>query len=201
MKRSVFIKKICSFLKDSDVVLFGDTLLAGDVLEPKTGCLHFSSCSGLSVSTALGIALTTDKRVFVILTATTALDNLTSIAQVGVLKPKNLFIIIINNINEDGLFDKLLSPIAMFFNMGCQSFNLTKDFELRRDSLIKTFFDRGQGPSVILISAEKDKKSNVCFENNFESFSDFVRDMTIKSALFDPFSEAAFVQSSITASM
>lgn len=190
MKLSMSVKKICGFLKENDILLFSESICNYVGLDYKNQYLHFKDSSRICISTALGLALTIDKRVFVFLTNEDVLKNLSDIAHVGALKPKNLFIIILNIVDIDGekdLFNKLLSPMAMFFNMGHQAFNLTNDFDLKRDELLQTFFDRGQGPVVILIFVDKDKKQYKLFENDIKQFCFFVRDTSLKSSLFDPF--------------
>jgi thiamine pyrophosphate-dependent acetolactate synthase large subunit-like protein len=66
MKRYSVIKNFTNLLKDNDIVIFSGKNMCKEAYQyDKPGYFYIDDTFGLSVSFALGIAMSTDKRVFV----------------------------------------------------------------------------------------------------------------------------------------
>jgi hypothetical protein len=78
---------------------------------------------------------------------------------------------------------------SIIFNLGIKVFDLTSDFEKKRFTGLKSFFDCAQGSMIVLVRVEKSKESILEPKNNLEEFITFVRDTSIKTALYNPFVE------------
>lgn len=200
MKRDLALKKLCECTKPADVVIFGSSSMASEAHEfYKPGHFYIKDYHGLALSVALGIASGTDKRVFVFMGEGDVLRNFGVLNQIAASKQQNIFIIILNNgcYQSAGgfpnIFNNALSMNSLIFNIGCKIFNLTSDLEKKRYTIVRHFFDRGQGPMVVIVRVEKGKEYNTEAQNNLDEFLTFVRDSSIKSALYNPFVEGLFL--------
>jgi hypothetical protein len=196
MKRDVMLKKFCSFLTDSDIVVFGSSDLAKEASEYyQPGHLYVLDSFGLAASVGLGLAMCTNRRVFVFTGEGDLLRNFGAVLQISSSKCQNIFLIIFNNgvyQNAGGfpnIFNAMLSTMATLFNLGCRTFNLTKDFERKEIKETKHFIERVTGPLAMVLDADKSKNiySEIEVKNNIEDFISFIKDPTKKSALYDPF--------------
>lgn len=205
MKRDLVVRKFCEFLTPSDIAIFGSSSISNEVFEfYRPGHFYITDSSSFAVPFALGLAMSTLKRVFVFIGEGDILRNFGIINQIASSKCQNLFVVILNNgcYQSAGgfpnIFNSAISILSVIFNIGCRTFNLTKDFDRKEFKHINHFFDRGQGPMAVLIGVEKSKLSysDVIPKNNIEEFISFVRDNTIKSALYDPFAEGVVLEES-----
>jgi len=196
MKRDVMLKKFCSFLTDVDIVIFGSNDLAkeaSDIYVP--GHLYITDNFGLAASVGLGIAMCTDKRVFVLIGEGDVIRDFGIVLQLAASKCQNMFLIIFNNgvyQNAGGfpsVFSSMTSISGAFFNLGCRSFNLTKDFEQKEYKNTKHFIVRATGPIVMLLNIDKSKNiyADVEVNNRLEEFKELLRDKEKKSSLYNPF--------------
>jgi thiamine pyrophosphate-dependent acetolactate synthase large subunit-like protein len=177
-------------------VIFGSSSLSSEACDlHRPGYFYVEDSPGFTLSVALGIAMGTDKRVFVFLGEGDLLRNFGALNQMSAARKQNLFVMILNNGcyqaagGFPNIFNSVLSITSLVFNIGCRVFDLTSDFEKKRFAAIKYFFGRGQGPMVVLVRVEKSKESTLIPKNNLEEFITFVRDTSIKTALYNPFAE------------
>jgi thiamine pyrophosphate-dependent acetolactate synthase large subunit-like protein len=205
MKRDLLVRKFCEFLTPSDIAVFGSNSISAEVSELyKPGHFYILDSSAFAVSFALGLAMSTPKRVFVFIGEGDILRNFGIINQISSSKCQNLFVIILNNgcYQDAGgfpnIFNNAISILATIFNIGCRTFNLTKDFDRKEFKHVNHFFDRGQGPMVVIVGVEKSKSNydNTIPKNDIREFIEFVRDNTIASALYNPFAEGLVLDES-----
>jgi hypothetical protein len=196
MKRDVMLKKFCSFLTDTDIVIFGSKDLSKEASEIyKSGHFYITDNFGLAVSVGLGIAMCTDKRVFVFVGEGDILRDFGIILQMAASKCQNMFLIIFNNgvyQNAGGfpnIFNKMVSQMSVLFSLGCRTFNLTKDFEKKEMRDTKHFIARTIGPASIILNIDKSKNiyADTKVKNHIGEFKELLRDKEKKSSLYDPF--------------
>jgi len=159
MKRKTAIKTILSCFKDNDIAIFlGAGLCKEAYSYDRDGNFYIddSDCNGLSI--ALGIALNTDKRVFVFCNDSDILKNISSMINLAISKCKNLCILILRSgkYQESGgqitIFNSILAPKGVLFNMGFVIYDGTQ--YLKTKSYLKEFeqlIERIVGPVVILV--------------------------------------------------
>ena len=196
MKRDVMLKKFCSFLTDADIVVFGSKDLSKEAFEVyKPGHLYITDSFGLAVSVGLGIAMCTDKRVFVFTGEGDILRDFGIILQMAASKCQNIFLIIFNNgvyQNAGGfpnIFNKMISQMSVLFSLGCRTFNLTQDLEKKETHDTKHFISRATGPLAMVLNIDKSKNiyTDTKVKNNIEEFKELLRDKEKKSSLYNPF--------------
>jgi thiamine pyrophosphate-dependent acetolactate synthase large subunit-like protein len=203
MKRDVMLKKFCSFLTDADIVIFGSNDLSKEASEIyKPGHFYITDNFSLAVSLGLGIAMCTDKRVFVFVGEGDILRDFGIILQMAASKCQNIFLIIFNNgvyQNAGGfpnIFNKMISQMSVLFSLGCRTFNLTKDFEKKETRDTKHFIARATGPIAMILNTDKSKNvyADIKVKNYMEEFKELLRDKNKKSSLYDPFAVVDIVE-------
>jgi hypothetical protein len=196
MKRDVMLKKFCSFLTDTDIVIFGSKDLSKEASEVyKPGHLYITDNFSLAASVGLGIAMCTDKRVFVFVGEGELIRDFGIVLQMAASKCQNMFLIIFNNgvyQNAGGfpsVFNCMVSNSGAFFNLGCRSFNLTRDFERKEYRNTKHFIVRATGPITMILDVDKSKNiyADTKVNNRLEEFKELLRDENKKSSLYNPF--------------
>ena len=152
---------------------------------------------GMSVSFAIGLALSTNKRVFVFVGEGDLLRELSVVGQAAVSACTNLFIIILDNDcyqdagNLPTMFNSFLSRRGIFFNFGCMVHDFTANIKNRYLVELRAAVERIRGPMVILVSVDKGTKRNlsqseVLSEDKMSALKEFVRDESLESALYEP---------------
>lgn len=194
MKRDLLVKKSLDFIKPADIVIFSGKDLSGIGSEFHTPGRLYIDYINLAIPLAIGIAMSTDKRVFVFVNETELLNNFSIIYQVAASYCRNLFVIILNgngliaDTNVPNIFNTAVSNLAVFFNIGCATFNLTDDFNKKRFKILKEFFNKSIGPMTAIMIVEKDREIHKAKKINFfNEFCTFIRDASIKTSLYDPF--------------
>jgi hypothetical protein len=188
MRRDIVLRKICGLTKPADVLIFGGDTLASEAWDLyRPGYFYVDDKPSFTLPMSLGVTMGTDKRVFVFVSEDDVMRNLGILNQISFVKRQNIFITIFNGKTSE-VFDKSLSMISLIFNTGCRVFDLTLDFNNGQLN-VRPFFNRGQGPMVSLIRVDKSKKFDVTPENNLEEFMSFIRDTSIKTAMYNPFAE------------
>jgi hypothetical protein len=194
MRRDIVIRKLCEFSKPADVMLVGNYVMAQEVWDLyRPGFFFIDDAYGFSLPLGVGTAMGTDKRVFLFLGEGDLLRNFGALNQMAFSKKQNLFVFLLDNGctgNFPNIFNYMPSIVSLVFNVGCRSFDFTDEFNKKNYKELQHLIDRGQGPMICLIRVEKSKSFTANPVNNLEEFLTFVRDRTIKTALYNPFSEA-----------
>lgn len=99
MKRNEAIQSILSILKEEDIALFTTGMISREAFSIKDRKQNFYiiGSMGLVTSVALGMALNTDKRVFIFDGDGSALMDMGTLAMIADQKPVNLVHIILDN--------------------------------------------------------------------------------------------------------
>ena len=159
MKSKKVIQTMLSCIKDNDVVIFSGDELCKEAYEYyRDGNFYIrdNNCNGLSL--ALGIAMNTNKRVFVFCTDSDLIKNISYMLNIAVSKCKNIFVVILVSGKyqvsggQVNIFDSISSPKNLLFSMGFLVFDYT--FHLKNKGTVKELkqlIERSIGPVVSII--------------------------------------------------
>jgi hypothetical protein len=197
MKRNSYIRKMISILHDNDAAIFADAGLSKEAYKyDRLGNLYLDEYDGMASSLALGIAVGTDKRVFIFCEDSEFIKEFGSVLQTAVSKCKNIFYVILNSgyYQDEGgsptIFNSVSSPKGVLFNMGFMVHDYTKYFcdNLPKKEIIK-ITDRISGPMVILLRTDKGvvKSENVGIDTNgmMKRFKGFVSNRELGTSMFE----------------
>jgi len=166
MKRFTLNRLFLSLLEDNDVVIVAGKGLCEEAFRyDKKGYFYIEKSNGIASSIALGIAMHTDKRVFVLCSDYDFLKEVSVIPQIAVSRCNNIFYVLFNEgiYSDDGggptIFREMPSIISIFFNCGF-GFSDYSDFFYQKGSmkLLKNTLNASKGPRVININVGKGYK-------------------------------------------
>jgi hypothetical protein len=198
MKRYSVIKNFTNLLKDNDIVIFSGKNMCKEAYQyDKPGYFYIDDTFGMSVSFALGVAMSTDKRVFVFVGEGDLLRELAVLGQVAVSKCKNMFVIVLDNGvyqsagNHPNIFDSFMSKKGFIYNLGCLVHDFTFHFNDKYFVEVQSAVDRIRGPMIILIDVDKSVKKGT---SNYKlvpikqknKFTKFVQNKELGTELFTP---------------
>lgn len=199
MKRFTALKYFKENLKKEDVVIFSGPELCKEAAEfcDRSENFYLENTFGVSVAFATGLAMCTDRRVFVFVGEGDLIRELSSAAHLAVSKCKNLFLVILDNGvyqsmgNFPNIFSEFLSTRGVLFNFGLMTYNLTRHMQDKRNIEISTVLERCVGPAVITIHVDKGIKKdlkplNLDKAEHVREFAKFVRNKDIDTALYKP---------------
>lgn len=118
------------------------------------------------ISFALGIAMATDKRVFIFCEDQYFIRNMSELMHSGVSKCRNFYAVLFVNgyytvfDNAPNIFDSVNSQHGILYNMGFLVHDYTKHFKNSRNPIkdIREIWDRARGPLAILLKTSKGVK-------------------------------------------
>jgi len=167
MKRYTLSRLFLSLLNDNDVVIVAGKSLCEEAFRyDKKNYFYIGKSDGLSSSIALGIAMHTDKRVFVLCNDSDFLKEMGAAPQLAVSRCNNIFYVIFNEgiYSDEGgsptIFESIPSVMGMLFDFGFGVSNYS-DFFYKKGPIkqLKEALDRSKGPRAILINVGKGNKS------------------------------------------
>lgn len=198
MKRYTVVKHFIDLLDDNDILIFsGDDLCREAHQSYKDNHFYIKDSIGLATSFGLGLAMCTDKRVFIFIGEGELLRELGIIAQIGASKCSNLFLVLLDNAcyqssgNYPNIFENMLSKKGFIYNSNTKVITFTKHFKNKEFKRLKDRFTRLMGPMVILMDVDKGIKKNISnFNINFEAQKNrifkLVTDVEKETAMFVP---------------
>lgn len=200
MKRYTGVRVLTQSLLDVDLAIYiGEGICKEAFPYAKKGrSLFFSDEQDYVISIALGIAMCTDKRVFVFCEDQYLVRNLSELINVGVSKCRNFFIVLFINERYTAIDN---APIALsainsrsgiFYNLSMLVHNYDSYFKNLKNPLkhIRGIWSRAKGPLIALLKTEKGVKNLP--EIKFSSKEDllevqtFIQDEEIKGHNFVP---------------
>jgi hypothetical protein len=161
MKRQKVIEAFISLLNPNDVIVFCGEDISKEALTLDNNNFYYTKGPyGLGV--VLGIAMCTNKRVFVVCRDADIISDLTTVAQMAAARLKNLFCIILKDDcyqeidNHATLTDSLYSIKGLLFNYGFVVHDYSHFFKGRiNKKLLESTIERIAGPMVIIINTTK----------------------------------------------
>jgi len=198
MKRYTVVKNLIGLLDDNDVLIFSGEELCKEAYQYSSdNCFFIKDAVGMAMSFSLGMAMCTDKRVFIFLGEGELLRELGVLAQIGASKCSNLFVILLDNGcyqssgGHPSVFDNVLSKKGLIYNSNTKVITFTKHFKDKQFKRLASRFTRLVGPIVILMSVGKGKKKGldnitIDLEEQRDRISKFILDHTKETAMFVP---------------
>ena len=198
MKRYTVIKHFMDLLHENDILIFSGTELCKEAYQyKKNNCFYIEDSVGTAAAFGLGMAMCTDKRIFVFLGEGELLRELGVIAQIGASKCSNIFLVLLDNGGYQtaggypSVFDSVLSKKGLIFNSNTKVITFTKHFRDKEFKRLKDRFPRLMGPMVILMDVDKGtkkglRKININLKRQRDNVSKFILDSTKETAMFVP---------------
>lgn len=159
MKRQSIIKLFTSYLNDNDLAIFaGNNICKEAFLHDRKGNFYIEDEIGIGISLALGIAMCTDKRVFIFCDDFYFLKELSASMQIALSKCKNIFLVILvsgeyqHTGRNPTIFNEIAAPKTVLFGMGFLINDYTKHFSsIQTSKSVKSILKNLYGPVAILI--------------------------------------------------
>lgn len=196
MTRYRIIKELLKRLDDSDIAIFaGKTLCEEAYVNDRIGNFYIPKTHGVVLSFSLGLAMCTDKRVFVFTTDSEFLRDMGSAAQIAVSECKNIFYFVFSSgvYRDSGkhpnIFKSMAHPQGVFFRMGFISFTFDSYFRSNeRMSELKDVMNTLLGPVSIIIEVDTKNGNHKTLDKDSFFFLDrlnmFIKDND--TAMFEP---------------
>jgi hypothetical protein len=195
MKDDLALKHFISYLKENDVFIFaGEGMAEKGIPYIGEGRLFIRDKKGLGLGLALGIAMSTKKRVFLFCEDHYFLRSISSVSHMAVSKCKNIFVVLfVNNTysflgDYPTIFDSFSAPKSMFFYMGFMTHDYTKHFRTVAESKgLKKTIPTLKGPLIITIRMDSSKISeDFKIENDAKNFREFVMNEELGTSMYEP---------------
>jgi len=196
MKRYTVVKHMINLLHGNDVMIFSGQALCEEAFEHyKDNHFYINGPAGVAVSVALGMAMCTDKRIFVFIGEGELLRELGVLVQMGASKCRNMFLIILDNGcyqsagGHPNIFESLLSKRGFMYNANMRVSTFTKHLKGKHRNNLRNRFERLVGPMVILMDVDRGIKRNLTevdidFEEQKDRISKLILDPTKETSLF-----------------
>jgi hypothetical protein len=196
MKRYTAIRVLTKALIENDIAIFiGEDICREAYPYHRKGNFYFTDLDYL-LSFCVGVAMTTDKRIFVFCEDRYFVRNLSELMHAAFSRCKNLFLILLNNkvypqTDSPIIFESINSKHGLLYNMGFVVHDYTKHFNLNNPiKEISLIFKNARGPMITLIKTDKGikKLSNieVDLKSNAKSLKTFILNKEIKSNNYVP---------------
>jgi len=148
------------------------------------------------ISFALGMAIGTDKRIFVFCEDQYFIRNMSEFMQAGVSKCKNFVVVLFvsggytNVSNTPLIFDEVNSQHGILYNMGFMVHNYSNFFKQHKNPIkhIRKFWARIRGPLAVLLPVDNRKKDMPVVElsKNMTATKEFIRNKDITGYSYVP---------------
>jgi hypothetical protein len=200
MKRFTGVRILTQALSESDLAIFIGKGICREAQPyvPHKFNLFMSDDTNYLISFALGIAMCTDKRVFVFCEDQYFIKNMSEFMQAGVSRCKNFFVVMfVNGVYTSvpatpTIFDSVSSQHGTLYNMGFLVHDYKQHFKNSRNPVkeIRAIWERMRGPLAVLLPTEKGNKNlpDISFSDK-KSLADtkkFIMDRRIESKIFIP---------------
>ena len=198
MKRYILIKNFIKLLHHNDVCIFSGQEMCKEAYQyDRQGNFYIDKPFGITMSFSLGVAMSTNKRVFIFIGEGDLLRELSSVAQMAVSECKNICLVVLDNGTYQSagshptIFDSIVSKKGFFYNLGFLVQDYTKHFSNRGFKQLQNIIDNLVGPVCIFIEVNKGIKKNLEEINIVKSdmkdeFIKFISNKELSTSLFDP---------------
>lgn len=160
MKRQGIIKLFSSYLNDNDLAIFaGNNICREACFNDREGNFYVEDETGIGLSLALGMAMCTDKRVFIFCDDYYFLKELSASMHIALSKCKNIFLVVLvsgeyqhTEGHNPTVFKEVPAFKTVLFGMGFLINDYTKHFSnIQRAKEVKGILKSLYGPVAILI--------------------------------------------------
>lgn len=169
MQRHRLIKDFLLCMKDSDIAIFSGKDISREAFQyDRDRNFYILDPNNIAISLALGMAMCTDKRVFVFGGDGSFLSEIGSYAQTAVSRCKNIFNVVLDNGcyqaagGQPTIFREFSAPKGVMFNMGFLAYDLTSCFNRRISVPVVTkTLSNLAGPAFILIRVDRGYQKDI----------------------------------------
>jgi hypothetical protein len=200
MKRYTGVRVLTQSLLDVDLAIYIGEGICKEAFPyaNKGRSLFFSDEQDYLISIALGIAMCTDKRVFVFCEDQYIIRNLSECINAGVSACKNFFILLFFSNrytvvdNTPTAFSSVNSQIGLFYNLGFLVHNHSIHFKNSNNPLrvTRAIYKKIKGPMIVFLSTEKGIKKlpEIKFSSKEDliNVQNFIQDEEIRGYNFVP---------------
>jgi hypothetical protein len=198
MKRYTVINNFVNLLHDNDILIFSGEELCKEVYKNnKPNYFYIKDSIGVAVPFGLGIAMCTDKRIFVFIGEGELLRELGIISQIGASKCSNIFLVLLDNScyqsagGSPTVFENMLSKKGFIYNSNTKVTTFTKHFKDREFRALEERFSILIGPMVVLMDVDRGIKKgleevDIDLERQRNRISKLILNLTKETAMFIP---------------
>lgn len=199
MKRYRAIRDFLTCLNSNDVAIFSGKEASKEAyMYDREGNLYVLDSPGTASSLGLGVAMSTNKRVFVFVGDGEFLMEIGSAAQMAASRCLNLTYIVLDNGvyqsagGQPTIFREVGSVKGLLFGLGFTVFDLTPYFKDKKSiTKMSKIVDKLKGPTAIIIKVDRGENKKV---KNIETdkivirdrISGFIRNLELGTSLFVP---------------
>jgi hypothetical protein len=159
MKRQSIVKLFSGYLKNNDLAIFaGNNICREAYLYDRPGNFYVEDETGIGISLALGMAMCTDKRVFIFCDDYYFLKRLGSSIHIALSKCRNIFLVVLASGeyqysgHNPTIFNEINAVKTMMFGAGFIINDYTKHFnDVHRDKIVKNMLNNLYGPLFVVI--------------------------------------------------
>ena len=197
MKRYVLIKNFIKLLHHNDICIFSGSEMCKEAYQfDRPGNFYIQDFFGITLSFALGVAMCTNKRVFVFVGEGELLREMSAATQMAVSDCSNMFLVLLDNCGyqstggQPNIFDNIISKKGFFYNFGFLVQDYTKHFNNRAFKQLQNILNNLIGPVCILMEVNKGikrglKEVELSIDEMTTVFTKFVRDKELSTSLFE----------------
>ena len=169
MKRYNVIKLFSSYLKENDLAVFAGTNICKETyLNDTDRNFYIEDETGIGLSLALGIALSTDKRVFLFCDDYYFIKELSAAINIALTRCQNLFLVVLNSGeyqysgNNPTIFNDIPAFKTIMFGTGFLINDYTKHFSNVREAKgVINLLENLHGPIFIVININLGENKNM----------------------------------------
>lgn len=197
IKRYVLIKNFVKLLHHNDICIFSGQEMCKEAYQfDRPGNFYIQDFFGITLSFALGVAMCTNKRVFVFVGEGELLREMSAVTQMAISECENIYLVVLDNCGyqstggQPNIFDNIVSKKGFFYNFGFLIQDYSKHFKNRESKQLQNILNNLIGPVCILMEVDKGiKRGLVEVElptgKMANSFTEFVRDKELSTSLFE----------------
>lgn len=198
MKLSNVIDVFTNVVNYNDVCIFSNELCSEAFKNDREGNFYMGNINGMTASFGLGVAMCTDKRVFIFISDGEFLREFGATPQLAVSKCNNVFYIILHSgryISSGGqlnIFGEVKAPKGLLFNLGFLVHDYTHYFRNKgAKNSISKLFKRVIGPLAVLVNVDhavNDKLDDPVYYNAAlkNRFINFVLNKDLGTSIYKP---------------
>lgn len=162
MKRYTVVRVLTKAMEDGDIGIFiGNSICKEAFAYDRPGNLYVGNYENM-ISLGLGMAMCTNRRVFIFCDDAYFLRNLSEAAHIAVSKCENLYLVVLvsGNYNDVGkhptIFKSISSPHGFLFGMGFIVHDYKRHFKNLKSPIkeIKATWRRIRGPLAVVIDVD-----------------------------------------------
>ncbi len=192
MTRKKFLNSVKELIFENDVVFCIGRALCDEAPDLNEGTIFVTDPYLDILSVALGVAMTTDKRVLIILEDQYLLSHFNALLQISVSRCNNLYLFVATStlytheVAQTNLFNSIASVSGTLVSAGILVHEYTKYFETKKSlKILKIIHSKTVGPTVGFVAIINNRlygthndKRNL---KELNTFSTFIQDKSLKT--------------------